>query len=984
MVLVGGDAGVGKTRLIAELGDQIPAVDGRLLVGATPSRGTVAQPFASLVGALRGLLRTLDDGDTATIFGPARTDLARLLPELGPPGTAPAVFDQLSSEPGRLFELVLGILNRLAARHPVALALEDLHWADPSTLDLVDFLARNLDGTRVLLIATYRTDELHRRHPLRPALAELRRLPLVRFVDVAPLDRAEIAELAEALGSAVGPTALDRLAERSSGLPFFIEELVAGDGFHEGADVPASLHEVLQLRVDALGPEVADVVRILGAATTTGPVSDRLLADVTGLSPATLAPMVREAVSHQVLVVLDDGIDFRHALAREVVEDELLPSERAALHARFAAALEHEPRATVDPAISARIAEHWAEANEPASAATWSFRAGTAARHAYAYAEAAEHHQRVLAWWDHLDQPADTIGASRLAVAAGAATALVLGGRLDRARTLIESELAHDDAAPDTHSTPDDRSDDRAALIALQGRIMRSTGGATASIEFLRRSLATFSARPGVNRTRVRVELAHSLALTDRRDEALIEAQAALDEARATGDTATIGRATHVMGHELAMTGDVATGVDLLRSATQMAIETDDVDWVSRGYINLSDVYRLVGRHDEAIATALAGYEVALERGVRRFAFARMNAAESMIPLGRLGEAGQIVADTPDIEGHMAGIHTALTGAWWRLRSGDVDGVEDALAALGPVVAAEDNLQFEGALTRNRLELAWLIGDRRDPWPVAAVVLDRPVATDAGQARPEILALVARLEADRALDATSDPDGQAQASAGLARALEASDALADQILATMRPELAIALIAAEHERGHRHHHPAASRWADAAAAARAASDPWHEAYSTWRQAEALAQQGARDDAASAASSGRALAERIGAAALVARIDELRGWARLPDPAAGTTAGPTPITPVDDHDRGPDNDGDGDALQLARYMDAFGVTPREAEVLALVAEGRTNGEIGAALFISTKTASVHVSAILAKLGVRTRTQAAAAAHQLGDR
>ena len=986
IALVGGEAGVGKSRLVNELGRQVAADGGLLVVGATPSRGAVAQPFAPLTAALRNLLRSLEPDERDLVVGPARSDLARLLPELGPAGLTPAAFDQMASEPGRLFELVLGVLDRMSARRAVVVAFEDLHWAEPSTLDLVDFLARNLDGLRVLLVVTYRTDELHRTHPLRPALAELRRLPLVRSITVEPLDRAEIALLATALGGdAPAAGVLDRLVERSSGLPFFIEELIAVDACDDddGCEVPTGLADVLQLRIDSLGPDVGEVVRALAAASASGPVAEDLLARVTGLAPAEMARRVRDAISHQVLVADECGIDFRHALAREVVEADLLPSERTALHGAVAAGLEADPRADADPASSARIALHWTEANEPAHAAAWSRRAGQAARRAYAYAEAADHLQRVLSWWDHLDDPVEVVGASRLLVAAEAATSLVLGGRLGRARALIDAELAYDDDHPDPTASIDDRSDGRAALTALLGRLMRSTGDARASIEVLRQSLATFSDRPSPHRTRVRIELAHSLALTGMRDKALVDARQALTEAEEVGEPSTIARAQHVVGHELTMFGQIEEGLELLRVALATAIATDDVDWVSRGHINLSDSYRLLGRYEEAIDTALAGYQLALDRGVRRFAFARMNAVESMIPIGRLEDAQQIIDDTPDGEGHIAALHTTMMRTWLALRKGNPEGAAETIAQVAPSVASEDSLQFEGSQVRNQLELAWLTADRAlHAWGVAAIVLDRPVHTDQAQCRPEILSLLARIDAEQALDPTQTEAARAEARHGLDRALALLPGIADQYLFTMAPGMAEALVRAEHGRIGTDPDAAADLWGRAAKEAATVSDLWHQAYAEWRAAECLSEGGRTDDAAVSARSGRARASAMGANGLVERLDALAGWARLgdltapdheltttpaDDAAAGHVSGPVVgATPADD--------------PLGAYVTVLGLTRREAEVLAQVAEGRTNGEIGELLFISTKTASVHVSSILAKLGVRSRTQAAAVAHR----
>lgn len=974
VVLLGGDAGVGKSRLVAELRPLVHDAGGAWLLGATPSRGSGAQPFAPLTGALRGLLRGLDEAERDRVVGPARTDLARLLPELGPAGGVPAVFDQMAPEPARLFELVIGLLDRLGRTaagtdRPVALVLEDIHWAEASTLDLVDFLARNLDGLRLLVVLTYRTDELHRTHPLRPALAELRRLPATTATTVEPLDAAEVTRLATALaGAQLQPRLLERVVARSSGLPFFVEELVAvGVEACDSTDVPPGLQDVLQLRIDALPPDVVEVVRALGPGTATGPVDDALLRHVTGLDGAALAARVRVGIAQQVLVADDHGVDFRHALAREVVEADLLPAERTALHAAFASGLAARERAEHDPATAARIALHWSEARQAGPAARWSYAAGRAARRAYAFSEASEHLQRVLEVWDGLDDPAATVGTNRLEVAAAAATSLVLGNRLGRARKLIEAELAHDDAHPDPALAPDDRAEGRAALTALLGRVLRSTGEAEASIAMLRQALAAFPDRPSINRTKVQVELAHSLTLTGDLTGGLTVAQAARADAEALGEPATIGRARHVAGFDLVLTGtDVEGGLELMRSALALATETDDIDWETRGYVNLSDTLRLLGRFDEALEHGLAGHRRALERGLRRHGFARLNGAEVLVTVGRLAEARVMVDDRIEGEGHMAHIHADLTEGWLDVLQGRIDGVPAAVERLAPVIAGESNLQFEGSLTRIRLEHLWLTRSREDPVPIAAVVLDRDGVGSDTQYRAEVLTLVARIQADQALDPTRRDDARAAARAGL----EATAALtmADTPQTTVPLPLAEALFAAEVARGRAVGAvEEAGLWAEAAAVAATVGLRWHHVYAAWRRAEALAAAGAIADAATVAFAARAEAAAMDARPLVDELDALARRARL--------------GPLD-----ADVAGDGEGAAAEEHSDAsfrdLGLTAREAEVLALLAEGRTNGEIGEALFISTRTAGVHVSNILAKLGVRSRTQAAAVAHRAG--
>ena len=264
VVLVGGEAGIGKSRLLRELADEVERTDGLWLIGGCTSQAGAVQPFGPLVAALRSLVRRLGAAELRTVVGGSGGELARLLPELGDDVAEPVVTDVFTTSSGRLFELVLGLLHRLALERPVALVLEDLHWADPSTLDLLDFLARNLVDERVLLVATYRTDELHRRHPLRPALAELHRIGAVSTIGLTPLDDDEVAELLASLtGGEVDPAAAKKIAARSGGVPFFVEELAMS--IDDLDQVPPELEEMLRTRIDALDPDIQELLRAVAA-----------------------------------------------------------------------------------------------------------------------------------------------------------------------------------------------------------------------------------------------------------------------------------------------------------------------------------------------------------------------------------------------------------------------------------------------------------------------------------------------------------------------------------------------------------------------------------------------------------------------------------------------------------------------------------------------------------------------------------------------
>ena len=356
-MLVGGEAGVGKTRLVGEVVAAARGNRATVLVGGCVELGGEGVPFAPLIEALRGFVRDLDEPGLARLLpGHARSELARLLPELAPvagPGVpvrscarspvgshrrsgsaGPALSTTPGpwSERGRLFELFLGLLERLGEERPAVLVVEDLHWADRSTRDLLAFLVRNLRHGRLLLLLTYRSDELHRRHPLRPFLAELDRGRRVERLELARFGRAEVAaQLAGIQGAPVPAELAERIHARSGGNAFFVEELAAAAA--TDGELPPSLRDTLLARIELLAEPAQ---RVLGVAAASGTRVDHdLLAEVAGLPEPNLLSALRETVSAQVLLVdADDGTyGFRHALVKEAVYGELLPGERTRLHA---------------------------------------------------------------------------------------------------------------------------------------------------------------------------------------------------------------------------------------------------------------------------------------------------------------------------------------------------------------------------------------------------------------------------------------------------------------------------------------------------------------------------------------------------------------------------------------------------------------------------------------------------------------------------
>jgi predicted ATPase len=362
VVLVGGEAGVGKTRLVAELAARCAAAGTHVLYGGCVPVGGDGLPYAPVVEALRPLPEEFGVDAMRELAGPSWRELARVLPSLGEPevGTPGQV-----TQP-RLFELLLGLLGRLSEQTSVAVVVEDLHWIDQSTLDLLAFLVRNLRQERVLLVVTYRIDE-PRTEGLGPWLAELHRGGPVQRLELPRLDRAETAaQLTGILDAAPAADLVESVFVRSEGNPFFTEELLAV--VRAGSrELPATLRDLLRGRVARL-PDPAR--QALSAVAVAGRrVPHRLLATVVGQDDQQLVEGLRAAISNQLLVTTAgrDGYDVRHALLREVIDSDLLPGERMELHARYARALTQRPELADEPptVLPAELAFHWDAAGEP-------------------------------------------------------------------------------------------------------------------------------------------------------------------------------------------------------------------------------------------------------------------------------------------------------------------------------------------------------------------------------------------------------------------------------------------------------------------------------------------------------------------------------------------------------------------------------------------------------------------------------------------
>src|SRR5580700_10227954 len=446
-VLLGGEAGVGKSRLVSEFGQAATGAGARVLTGGCLELGTDGLPFAPFTAVLRDLVRELGtDAVAAMLPGRTTRGLARLLPELGEPDISPNIFGDPGEARARLFEEVLSALDHLTQHSPVVLVIEDAHWADRSSRDLLTFVIGNQRAiSGLLIIVTFRSDELHRTHPLRPMLAALDRIAWVERVELRRLTSHDTAELAAGiLGRQLAADLADALYRRSEGNPLFVETLLGGDG-ELNCELPESLRDLLLGAVRRLPEDTQEVLRVASAGgETTG---HGLLAAVTGLDDAALTRAVRPAVIANVLHARGDGYGFRHELIREAVHEDLLPGEHGRLHSRFAQAIDADPTLVPPGRAAIEMAHHWHSAHDSAWALIAAWQAAAQAGRAVAAAERLSLLARVLELWDQVPGAAERSGADHARVREEAVCATHDGGDCERGSALATAALKELDPA---------------------------------------------------------------------------------------------------------------------------------------------------------------------------------------------------------------------------------------------------------------------------------------------------------------------------------------------------------------------------------------------------------------------------------------------------------------------------------------------------------------------------------------------------------
>jgi len=960
-VIVGGEAGVGKTRLVEEMVVRARAGGHAVLRGGCVELEGDGLPLAPVVEALRGLSRRTGRDGLLRLAAGRRPELARLLPELAGPDDAAAGLATLGG--GRLFDLVLGVLEALGRERPALLVMEDLHWADQSTRSLAAFLLRSLRGSRVTLVLTYRSDGVGPGHPLRTFLAEAERLRSssgdgqersrwVERVELGRFGRGEVAQLVGALLAGPPPDELvEAVMERSDGNAFFVEELVAAARCGRLGPISSTLSEALLARVEALPAATGQLLRVAAAGGQR--VDHRLLAAVAALPDEQVWAALRAAVAAGVLLVdpADGTYAFRHALTRDALRDGALPGELGYLHRRYAQALTDDPGLVGGGArATAAVAFHWHAAGDHTRALPALLDAARAAECSYAYAEALRSYERALASWDAVPDAAALTGLDRLGVLEAAIRAAKVAGDLRRQDELVARARAEATRVGDPV---------RLALVlkelsGLQRKLGRSDGVLEA-----REAVRLVPAEPPTRaRATVLVALGKALSTVPRRRAGLAAMEQALAVARACG--ARDAEASALLGSSC-LTQAWARPDDALRGR-EIAAELGADDLILTSYTYETDAWLGGCRFDEAIAAGQKGLRLARRLGQERSSLVLGgNVVEAMIGAGRWSPAEQLLAQLVELVplGTPAMFLEQLRGelAFGRGR------LDEAASALAVADSLRTDRYVDSAhvLPSRRL---WAELERRRGDP--ATVADRVLATLTAFELPDVVRYVGPLLAT-ALAAAADAATVARArrdAVGLRGALDGAGRLA-AVAAELPFELAPsgeacrAMVAGELARAEGGADPDA--WAAAVKAWGALGVPYQRALALRGRAEALLAVGDRAAAGVDLRAAAGIADELGAHLLRRELGELAGAARLALPALPDGS----LGPGDQEEAGP----------------ALGLTARELEVLRLLAEGSSNPQIAAALFISRKTASTHVSNILGKLGVATRGEAAAVAHRL---
>ncbi|EJC83623.1 transcriptional regulator, luxR family [Rhizobium leguminosarum bv. trifolii WSM2297] len=919
-ILLGAEAGGGKSRLVEEFTGRL---SGRALIlkGGCIEQRESALPYAPVTAVLHELVQLRGAPSSRSLVGAeGARELAWLLPEFGEtserfdPGIARA----------RLFEALRKLFEELAREMPLVVVVEDIHWADQATCDLLRFLTTRLKKTRLMLIVTYRPEETSGSNALRTTIADL---SLSEGAEVLRLPRLKRAEVATQLEGLLGrpPTAavINEVHARCCGIPLFTEALIDASGSVR-TDFPGSLNDYLLKAVREMPASTAGLLKVMALG---GPhITHTLLRSVENKSDLEVAELLRPAILAGILVPDGDGYAFRHALIHEAVRSDLIAGERMAIHRAYAGVLERGPVPSYRVWHSAALARHWHGAGQAESCLRWAWQSAAEAAATFAYEDQMEMLKLVLATWPEVDNAADLTGAGHCRVLELAADAACWAAEAEQGLAFVERALAEVDA---------ERDGEQLAALLLQRAVMRQHTLIPGEIADLERALDH-----SVDPTRLRADglgqFSRALILRGEFDRAkrlgeeLKELSERLDDEEYRIEALIVAASVDMASN--------SSRVDALWSVARRA------EKASIGRVEVLAGAALLqallekGDYAQVIEVGPAIFARTVELGQARYIGAIVGSplCRALLAVGRVSEAIETCERMAALDPLPLGlVHVFECQAEIALVLGDSDRVAAAASSLralppGPQVAnrmAANLLRFDiesRALAGDMDQSAMLIRSASTQldkeggisWPLLASAMRAAVDTNQKDAARQLADLAVRTPCRNVVEEAERLGISAEFSRTAVSDLDAWEAVAQS-------------------------------WADL-------SQPFRQAYALLQAGSAAVNAGKRARGADHFGRGADLAQSIGARLLCNQIETLAAKTRI-DLRGGKDGG-VPKAPL-------------------------GLTDREFEVLRLVAAGQSNRQIADNLFISSKTASVHVSNILSKLAVPSRGAAAAMAHRL---
>ena len=873
-ILIAGEPGIGKSATAAAWSHQVLASGAAVTAGRCAPEAVIAyQPFVEILRHLLG-----HPGILALVsgLGSQAAELARLVPDLG---TSLPHRQAVQAEPGTerylLYEAVAATLHRVARRKPLVVVLDDLHWADTTSIGLLNHLVRHPEQSPLLILGTYRETDLSRTHPLAASLAELRRERKFERIHLPGLDIGAVALLVgNQTGTEVPPAVARAIWEETEGNPFFVEEVVehlidrgvAGPGIPwpsadelHSLEIPEGIRELVGRRLSRLS---AETNRTLATAAVIGREFDSdLLQTLHGPDPDDIFDHIDEAVAARILVEAPSAFGryaFSHALIRQTLYEELNPTRRSRMHRQVAEALADRKGAP------AELALHFTAAHDPERALSASIDAAGEAEKLLALAEAARHYEHALELWQEVDDPQGAAGMDHpeLLRRAAEVTYLLDGGLAHAIDMAMEAERAID---PQLHPI-------RAGMIAERlGTYLQMAGRGHEAVAAVERAIELIPADPPSHeRARALATVAGMMMLFSRNREADGRSREAIEVARTVGDRSAEAHALVTLGTVEGSTKRIDDGVAHILQGRAIAKEERSVNDTLRSYANLSTILDMAGRLEEAVADALAGSEQAAQWHVygKHYWFPRCNAAWSLIRLGRWKEAGTILAAGEALTEGVSEVYVHSMAALLAVLSGRLDDSNRHLELVFSKSVEIVDPQFQGPIHWMAAMRAWFEGTLDDAWELIEKGLDLVEKGEDWFYRAPLYMLGAAILADQALTG-DDPPRQRSAIGVLVRDMQAA---ADEASAADFPAQ-LAQAGAEWTRAEGAATPSA--WAKAATLWQALGQPYDAAYCRFRQGEALLAKGEADAGVKLLDEAAQVAARLGALPLARFIDGAR-------------------------------------------------------------------------------------------------------------